>query len=197
MWTRVFEPTAHVGPPPGCGTHCGATAPRRAPDAVFDECTFEVYGLDPGWEGGRWIRGWGRSRNVLTSVTLQHGPADLEAPSVSVETSIKQHAWHELAPTLAEQLYHDGAEASGSLRATFATKQPTSSWDSLILTVGGHPMEWRSLSGPHSWVAIARIDAAVVAIHANRLDPPSCRLASVDIGDYRSDPTGMFPEDPE
>ncbi len=185
----------------GRSSHQRRTADRqrsaRRRIQVFSDCTFQVYGLDAGWEGARWLRGWGYHDDRLTSVTLAHGPADLEAASVSVEISVGEHAWNHTATSLAQNLYRDGADATAPLRATFDAQDPTASWDPLTLIVDGHPMEWRALAGPHSWVAIASVEGAVVGVHANLLGPASCRLAGVSIDDYRSDPTGLFATGPE
>jgi hypothetical protein len=167
--------------------------------AVASRCNFAVYGLDATWSGRRWFGGWSESDEELTSIELAHGDAfDETAPLLRVATGRVSyaHAYRHLnltpeearrstirqaAQALAQHVWHSGADHSPALQATFTAADPTERWSPLSLLVEGQPVQFRSLIGSTSWVTLALVGDAVIAIQARSIEPDAVRL--VVIGD--------------
>lgn len=159
---------------------------------AISRCDFAVYGLDETWSGSRWVGGWGGG-----PLELAHGDAyDQSAPLLRVETVPKpssrklpdraspeaQDSWavRNAAQSLADRLWHEGAEHSPALRAPFSDGDPTAGWSSLPLIINGRPVPFRSLAADHTWGALGETESAIITLFARNFDPTHVRLVVID-----------------
>ncbi len=166
---------------------------------ALSRCDFAVYGLDETWSGSRWVGGWGGSPAGFFPgrLELAHGDAyDESAPLLRVETVPKpssrklpdraspeaEDSWaiRNAAQSLADTLWHEGAEHSPALRAPFSDGDPTAGWSSLSLIIDDGPVLFRSLAADNTWVALGETDSAIITLFARNFDPTNVRLVVID-----------------
>ena len=164
---------------------------RREMAQAVTDAGFPVYGLDGTWIGRRWASGWSASSTTVTSVHLSHGdPSGDAAPLVRVGTSSvrTRHDGRDasaitgalLAQDLVSQLWHGGADHTDAIRRTFTEPDPTSAWVETTLPVDSEPVPFRSLTSDETWVALGRVGACFVSLHARQVDIAEVRLAVID-----------------
>jgi hypothetical protein len=165
---------------------------------VVSSLEFSVYGLDQSWRGRRWFGGWGSSNDVLRRVELAHGEAyDETAALLRVATSdsaprptrrLRRGAplvderpmiRSTVAQTLAQHLWHEGADYSDALRATFAANS-VDQWDVCPILVAENEVEFRCLTWRNLWVALGVVDGLVLGVEARNIAPTDVRLVVID-----------------
>ena len=167
--------------------------PRRVRSSIskadLEGCAFTVYGLDEAWPGERGVGGWGRSRKVLTSLTLEFRvPDESTAPHFRVETNTEPGGLRATATTLAQYIWKAGAHYSNAIQDTFTAQNPTGGWDSIEIPVQGRPHEFRGLMTDDQWVAIGQLGGSVVGINARMSRPGDYGLIPVpDLVGYLHD----------
>ena len=156
---------------------------------VVAHCPFPVYGLDSSWIGRRWIGGWsGRSGNI-GRLTLAHGDVqDPTAPVVRVDTcpitaepahNFEPRVRRNMARSLVQHLWNETAVYSEATPSTFRSDDPTRQWDATSLDVNGKPTEFSFLPGGAKWVALGKVDDALLGISARNVELVQVRLTTI------------------
>lgn len=211
---------------PGCGASSTVVALTRVPDGgardpdevaadleqarqlglaeaqeVLADSGFTSYGLSAGWNGRRWIHGWGTNRSagdtsdVLRSVTLVFGlPFETDDGPTPAWAEIETHRYPSgghaeadrlaVARSLAFEAWQDGADLA-PVQRTYrgGDGDLTAHWESVELAVAGRMVPMRRLAHADQWWAVGVIDAGtVVSLKVRGLSPAQCRL--VEVTDY-------------
>jgi hypothetical protein len=163
----------------------------------FRAAPFPLYGLPPGWPGGRYLGGWEGGwakgqRPVTTALSLAHGdPLTDQGPELRVETRV-EHVDTEQFMTvrlqsrrnLAEELRlraappaHDLAEHVERLAA--ARRRPDQAWSRVTIPVDGRPVAFDWLAEGRHWVARAELEDCTLTLHGRDLPVESVELVRV------------------
>ena len=148
---------------------------------------FPLYGLGPGWRGGRAVGGWGSTGGTTTGIILYHGEILYEqavGPSVTVESarterdelrSDREICVDALVTLIAEdEKDRDMGDASSAAVALwFAATERTArerahsaTQGSTTIPVDGKPVAFVLLDGGDRWAACARVGKVVVTVTA-------------------------------
>jgi hypothetical protein len=157
-----------------------AVAPRRARAhrrseyaGKFRTAPFPVYGLQPAWQGLRYLAGWSTEDDGTgyrtSSLSLGHRAPSGELDVVS----------HTDAPEweLAEDLWsRAGADVGVLADDEFARRRPDPQWTSANIPVEGTPHTFALLTEGDHWTAYLRRDGHTLVLHSE-----SVPLEQVDL----------------